>query len=159
MYACFDPDASLSAPANSTAASNGSDTAVPGEASSSSSESLDDSSVDVDSDNRTAVVVVATPSPTAGEGEEGADSPPLPPPRPTILSVSPEVAKAGEALMVVGTGFGQAVGDVRVMVGGRDCRDPELCHLVCRLCGDEDKCEFDEMCMEDGLSKVKVREL
>lgn len=148
MYACLDPDAALSAPVNSTTAGSSSDTTAPGEAGSSDSHN---GSVPIDgSDNRT----IATPSPTTGEAEDV--SLPLPPPRPTILSVSPEVAKAGEALMLVGTGFGEAVDDVRVMVGGRDCRDPELCHLVCRPCGDEDKCKFDEMCMDDGLSKVKV---
>lgn len=93
--------------------------------------------------------------PTAPTAVEEVDSP-APPVRPTIVSVGPEVVKAGEALMVVGSGFGEAVSDVRVMVGGRNCRDPELCHLVCRPCGDEDRCEFDEMCMEDGLSKEKV---
>lgn len=103
-----------------------------------------------------ALPTLSPTAPTAEVEEEAGDGSPAPPVRPTIVSVGPEVVKAGEALMVVGSGFGEAVSDVRVMVGGRDCRDPELCHLVCRPCGEEDRCEFDEMCMEDGLSKEKV---
>lgn len=109
-----------------------------------------------ESDDSSAALPTPPPSEPTATVEGVEDMSPATPARPTVVSVSPEVARAGEALMVVGTGFGEAVADVRVMVGGRDCRDPELCHLVCRPCGDEDRCEFDEMCMEDGLSKEKV---
>lgn len=110
-----------------------------------------------DNSNTTAIDVPSTPAPVPAEVGDIDESSPTLPPRPTIVSVSPKVARVGEALMVVGTGFGEEVNAVRVMVGGRDCRDPELCHLVCRPCGDDDRCEFDEICMEDGLSKEKVR--
>ncbi|CAM9597354.1 unnamed protein product, partial [Ectocarpus sp. 13 AM-2016] len=144
IYTCKEPRVPLAAPVDSPTpapAVNGSD---PGDAASAPG-------------STTAALPTLPPTaPTAAVEEEAGDGSPAPLVRPTIVSVSPEMVKAGEALIVVGSGFGEAVSDVRVMVGGRDCRDPELCHLVCRPCGEEDRCEFDEMCMEDGLSKEKV---
>ncbi|CAM9761432.1 unnamed protein product, partial [Scytosiphon promiscuus] len=122
----------------------------------------DNSSSSSSNGSNSSIAVLPTSPPTQAPTErqtpagDASDGSPPPPVRPTVVGVSPEMVTAGEALMLVGTGFGEAVEDVRVMVGGRDCRDPELCHLVCRPCGDEDRCEFDEMCMEDGLSKEKV---
>lgn len=85
------------------------------------------------------------------------DDEPVPwPPQPTITNVTSDLARAGDALMLVGSGFGEDPSAVRVMLGGRECRDPALCNRVCRPCGEEDRCDFDEMCMEDGFSKDKV---
>lgn len=66
------------------------------------------------------------------------------------------MAQVGGALTIIGTGFGQEVEAVRVMVGGRECRDPELCHLVCRPCGEGGRCNVDEICIVDGLNNQKV---
>lgn len=88
-------------------------------------------------------------------GQADGSYPALPPPS-TIYSVIPAVAKSGEALTLIGSGFGEDRAVVRVMVGGRECRDPELCHRVCRPCDDKHPCDFDEMCMQDDLSKNKV---
>lgn len=162
IYTCVEPSVPLAAPANSSAApaaggSDGSSAIGPvGPAADPPNNSNSSSGVS-DASSASALPPTLPPTaPTATVGDVEDGSPPDTPARPTVVSASPEVARAGEALMLVGTGFGEAVGDVRVMVGGRDCRDPELCHLVCRQCGDEDRCGFDEMCMEDGLSKEKV---
>lgn len=174
IYTCVEPSVPLAAPANSSAAasaaggSDGSPAAgsVDPAADSDNNGSINnttassaeggDSSSSSSGDSASALPTLPPAAPTATVGDVEGGSPPDTAARPTVTSVSPEVARAGEALMLVGTGFGEAVEDVRVMVGGRDCRDPELCHLVCRPCGDEDRCGFDEMCMEDGLSKEKV---
>lgn len=84
------------------------------------------------------------------------DNPPPPQHQTKIVSVGSGVAQVGGVLTVVGTGFGQEVEAVRVMVGGRECRDPELCHLVCRPCGEGGRCDVDEICIEDGQNNKKV---
>lgn len=82
----------------------------------------------------------------------GTSSPPRPPP-PSIEDIEEGVARSGERVTLVGSGFGMDEEAVRVMIGGRECGDPELCHRVCRPCDDEHPCDFDEMCAEDGESK------
>ncbi|CAM9875892.1 unnamed protein product, partial [Discosporangium mesarthrocarpum] len=66
------------------------------------------------------------------------------------------LTRPGQRLMLTGSNFGEDRSLVRVMVGGRECQDPDLCHRVCRPCSDDHRCDFDEMCVEDGLSKEKV---
>lgn len=175
VYTCVDPKVPFSAPSDETTASTTSvsgaadwaddDAAEPTHSSTTSTGSSGSTSSTGSSTGNASIDVGATSPPTGAEpmsppppppgiGDRSGSPPPL---RPTIASVGSGVAEAGEALMLTGAGFGEKVEDVRVMVGGRDCRDPELCHLVCRPCGDEDRCEFDEMCMEDGLSKEKVQ--
>ncbi|CAN0359992.1 unnamed protein product, partial [Laminaria digitata] len=149
VYTCSEPSVPFSSPVNSTAPAAVTEAAAPvnGSGAATAAGAGAGAITSNSTENSDASASVS--------GDTGDASDPLPA-RPTILSVGPEVASAGGALVLVGEGFGEDVADVRVMVGGRDCRDPELCHRVCRPCGEDDRCDFDEMCMEDNLSKGKV---
>ncbi|CAN0061334.1 unnamed protein product, partial [Choristocarpus tenellus] len=81
---------------------------------------------------------------------------PLDPPLPTPVIDYDGVVSPGERLTLVGSNFGTDRKLSRVMVGGRECMNPELCNRVCRPCSEDQRCDFDEMCVEDGISKAKV---
>lgn len=182
MYTCSEPSVPFWSPVNSTAAAATAPVNGTREAAASNSTETGDANVtDPQEDfvaNSTAIDSEGSLAPTGGGTGEGGgvgvgvgggvgagvgggtavsgDSGEASPPKPSIAAVGPEVATAGGALMLLGEGFGQEVADVRVMVGGRDCRDPELCNRVCRPCGEDGRCDFNEMCVKEGLSKEKV---
>lgn len=87
---------------------------------------------------------------TGGDDQEGT---PPGPPRPAIEGMVENGVRSGEPVTLVGSGFGLDTEAVRVMIGGRECRDPELCHRTCRPCDDDHPCDFDEICIKEGMSK------
>lgn len=163
MYTCLNlPSALPSAPTNQTANGGADSIGKHGETEGGDASAVDNKTVpdsvvtdtSISSSSGTVPVVEHGPKEREGIGP----STPRPPP-PVIEFVEEEVAQSGKAIMLVGSGFGMDNEAVRIMIGGRECRDPELCHRNCRPCDDEHPCDFDEMCADEEMSKdnKKVR--